>query len=260
MQQEQINCCASSFIRDIKTLIVSPKKYFASMAKTGGYKTPMLQVIVYWLVFSTLSYLLNLCFNAKYEMYHIWYIAFSPAIALISLFFGAAIIWCISALASGERSFEACARVSASLIIIWLFLSIFSELVFLDAFRIILIIFAYLYVFYALYCALTIALGAKKTIAKILVSALMFIVIIVMLIFAAALVVMYKYVNNYKNTQTIAPVENKISTETVSTPVRDSAVNDPESTKLLNEYMKAVQGNDKNKVEELRKKISDTSK
>lgn len=113
----------NAFINESKETLLNPKSYFSSMKTAGGMVEPLIKAVIYGVI-AGIFYLIwglfhlgaagSLLGGAVGFVGLIWAIIGS----IIGLFIGAVIIMVISAIGKGSTDFEACMRVSASLMVI----------------------------------------------------------------------------------------------------------------------------------------------
>lgn len=114
----------NAFIKESKDVLVNPKSYFSTMKTTGGIAEPLIKAVIYGAVAGIIAFIwsllkigggtLGMFGGAVGVMAIIWYLI----IAIIGLFVGAVIVLVISAICKGNTDFEACARVTAALMVI----------------------------------------------------------------------------------------------------------------------------------------------
>lgn len=111
------------FISDSTDTVLKPKEYFESMKTNGGLAEPLIKALIYgvvagfiYLIWGFLKFGpgLGLFGGAVGIMGLIWTIVGS----IIGLFIAAVIILVLSAIARGNTDFEACVRVSASIMVL----------------------------------------------------------------------------------------------------------------------------------------------
>ncbi|MGB4292639.1 MAG: YIP1 family protein, partial [Bacteroidales bacterium] len=113
----------NAFINESKETLLNPKSYFSSMKTAGGMVEPLIKAVIYGVI-AGIFYLIwglfhlgaagSLLGGAVGFVGLIWAIIGS----IIGLFIGAVIILIVSAIGKGSTDFEACLRVSASLMVI----------------------------------------------------------------------------------------------------------------------------------------------
>lgn len=116
------------FIDDSKNVLISPKEYFTSMPKEGGMLEPILKALIYGAVAGLIGMLWSIIGLSAVAGGHmggmigggigIMILVWTIVMALVGLFVGAVIILVISAIAKGSTDFEACVRVSGSLLVL----------------------------------------------------------------------------------------------------------------------------------------------
>jgi len=165
----------------IKT-IVSPKSYFSSMAKTGGFVEPMIKALVYGVVGGLISFLwiqLGLSFSfggmGAGAMAASGVATLVQAIigAIIGLFIGGVFMLILSLISGGSTDYEANVRVMASLMVMTpvssLLMVTLGINLYLGGIIMTVVLFYYLWL---LLNALIHALSAKPMVAKIVVGVL----------------------------------------------------------------------------------------
>jgi len=161
------------FINDTKEVLTSPKNYFASMQKTGGFVDPVIRAAIYGFIAGIFSFMWGLLhFNALWAYSSgvgMTSIIVSPIFAVIGLFIGSVIILIISAICGGSTDFEANVRVTASLMVLY---PIQALLVFTSGISIylgaVVLLLVSLYGLWLCFNALVQALSAKESTAKII--------------------------------------------------------------------------------------------
>ncbi|MBM3419926.1 MAG: YIP1 family protein [Bacteroidetes bacterium] len=162
------------FVSDSKETLQRPKGYFETMSLTGGLTEPVIKSAFYGAAAGALYFLWSLLHlsvvagpfgGAIGIMVLIWTIIGS----VIGLFIGAVIVLIISAIAKGNTDFEACARISASLMVLLPVAALFSLLSAISlVFSLIVGLAINLYGLWLLYNALTISLKADQQTSKII--------------------------------------------------------------------------------------------
>ena len=111
----------NAFVKESKDVLVTPKSYFATMKTTGGLGEPIIKALIYGAVAGIISFLWSLLHlgggmfgGGVGIMIPIWAIIG----AVIGLFIGAVVTLIISAICKGSTDFEACARVTAAVMVI----------------------------------------------------------------------------------------------------------------------------------------------
>lgn len=200
------------FINDSKAALLSPKEYFASMSKEGGFGEPVIKALIYGFiagVFHLIWSLLNLTSGGQGMMFGggtgIMALVGSIIFAVIGLFIGGIIILIISAICSGKTDFETAVRVTASIMVlspVGAFLGFLTGLSFYLGLLVSLAI--SLYGIWMMFNALTTALQANQGTAKI-VSIIIAIIPILIIIgaltcFKTSTMIADKYINESENT------------------------------------------------------------
>jgi hypothetical protein len=160
-------------IEDSKNVLLKPKEYFTSMAKTGGYVEPIVKALIYGAMAGVLGLIWSIAGLALYGgMFGVGggiRVLVSALIgSVIGLFIGAVIILVISAICGGSTDFEANTRVSASLMVLYPINALFGFVggIHYSLLAVISLVIG-LYGIYLLYNALIYALGGKEQTAKI---------------------------------------------------------------------------------------------
>jgi hypothetical protein len=111
----------NAFIKESKDVLVTPKSYFSTMKLTGGLGEPVIKALIYGVIAGIISFLWSLLHlgggmfgGGVGIMILIWTIIG----AVISLFIGAVVTLIVSAICKGSTDFEACARVTAAVMVI----------------------------------------------------------------------------------------------------------------------------------------------
>lgn len=176
----------NAFIKESKDVLVTPKSYFATMKTTGGLGEPIIKALIYGVVAGIISFLWSLL-NLGGGMFGggvgvmilIWTIIWS----VIGLFLGAVVILVISAICKGSTDFEACARVTASFMVI---MPITALLGFISGFSpiagLIIGLAVNLYGLYLLYHGLVEALKANPATTKIVMYVFIALLVIFLLV------------------------------------------------------------------------------
>lgn len=114
-------------INDSKAVLMTPKEYFASMPKTGGFVEPLIKAVIYGLVAGIITFIWSLLhLTAASGMFGkalgggvgVAAIIYSVIGAAIGLFIGGVILLIISAICGGSKDYEANVRVTASLMVL----------------------------------------------------------------------------------------------------------------------------------------------
>jgi hypothetical protein len=164
----------NAFIKDSIDVLVKPKSYFSTMKTTGGIAEPLIKALIYGVVAGLIALIwgllkiggsIGLFGGAVGVMMFVWYVIG----AIIGLFLGAVVVLIISAICKGNTDFEACTRVTASLMVI---MPISALLGFVAGLNLtvgaIVSLVVNLFALYLLYHALVEALKTKPATAKIL--------------------------------------------------------------------------------------------
>jgi hypothetical protein len=114
----------STFLKESKDVLVSPKSYFSTMKTTGGIAEPLIKALIYGVVAGIIIFLWSLLHlggvtgglfgGAVGIMLLVWRIIG----AVIGLFIGAVLVLIVSAICKGSTDFEANVRVTASLMVL----------------------------------------------------------------------------------------------------------------------------------------------
>ncbi len=214
-------------IDDSKAVLMTPKEYFASMPKTGGFVEPLIKAVIYGLVAGIITFIWSLLhLTAAAGMFGKWMgggvgvMAIIGALigAVIGLFIGGVILLIISAICGGSKDYEANVRVTASLMV----LSPINALlgftggisIYLGA---IISLAVSLYGIWLLYNALISALGAGEKAAKV-VSIILAILPVISLIsmltcYKAASTVSDKYMSDQQKQEEALKNFNKLMEE-----------------------------------------------
>ena len=111
-------------IRESKETVKTPKSYFATLKTTGGIGEPVIKALIYSVVAGVIVFLWGVIglggqagvFGAGIGgMALVWTIIG----AMAGLFIGAVVILIISAICKGNTDFEACLRVTASVMVVF---------------------------------------------------------------------------------------------------------------------------------------------
>lgn len=114
----------NSCIKESKETILNPKGYFAALKTSGGLAEPVIKALIYSVVAGVIVFLWGVIglggqagvFGAGIgAMALVWTIIG----AMAGLFIGAVILLVISAICKGNTDFEACLRVTASVMVIF---------------------------------------------------------------------------------------------------------------------------------------------
>lgn len=179
----------SSFIKESKDVLVTPKTYFSTMKTTGGIAEPLIKAVIYGAIAGIIKFLWSLLHlggvaggifgGAVGVMLFVWAIVG----AVIGLFIGAVIILVISAICKGSTDFEANVRVTAATMVIMpvsALLGFVSGLNFTAG--MIVSVAVNLFTLYLLYNALVETLKAKPETSKIVMIVLAALLVLFMLV------------------------------------------------------------------------------
>ncbi|MDX9929955.1 MAG: Yip1 family protein [Bacteroidales bacterium] len=174
-------------ISDSIDTLTKPKEYFESMKTTGGLVEPIIKAVIYGAVAGLLYFIWGLLHlgvggaligGAVGFMAFIWVLIGS----IIGLFIGAVVILVLSAIAKGNIDFEACTRVTASIMVLMpvsALLSFLSALSF-KLFSVISLLIN-LYGLWLLFNGLVYSLKANKKTSQIILLVLVGIIVLFML-------------------------------------------------------------------------------
>jgi hypothetical protein len=194
-----------TFIDDSKNSLLNPKGYFETMKTTGGMVEPLIKAVLYgtasgilYFIWSLLNFSTagGLFGGAIGVMVLVWAIIGS----VIGLFIGSVIVLVISAISKGNTDFEACMRVTASLMVLMpvvAFLSIFSGLS--GTLHTILRIAVNLYLLWILYLALVGALKANAQTSKVVTIVLVALMVLFLLAGMGVRRSANRYIKNLEN-------------------------------------------------------------
>ena len=125
----------TKLIEDSKETLFNPKDYFSKMPASGGFVEPIIKVVLYGVIIGVFAFVwMQLGMkNLPNEILlgggtGIMVLVGSVVTSLIGLFIGGAIVLVFSMILSGNKDFEVCVRVVASLMIISVVSSAFSFL------------------------------------------------------------------------------------------------------------------------------------
>ena len=111
------------FISDTKEVLTSPKNYFASMQKTGGFVDPAIRAAIYGFIAGIFGFMWGFLHFSVLWAYGtgggITSVIVFPIFAVIGLFIGSVIMLIISAICGGSTDFETNVRVTASLMVLY---------------------------------------------------------------------------------------------------------------------------------------------
>lgn len=168
----------NAFVNESKETLLNPKSYFSSMKTSGGMVEPLIKAVIYGAVAGILYLVwgfLHLSAGAGMLGGAIGFMAFIWAIisAIIGLFIGAVIILIISAIAKGNTDFEACLRVSASVMVVMPVLALLGFFMGINlTLGLIINMIVYLYSLWLIYQAVTASLKANEGTSKIVLGVL----------------------------------------------------------------------------------------
>jgi hypothetical protein len=215
-------------IDDSKAVLMTPKEYFASMPKTGGYVEPLIKAVIYGLIAGILTFIWSLLhLTPAAGILGKWMgggtvgvmsIVTAVIGAAIGLFIGGVILLIISAICGGSKDYEANVRVTAALMVLSPINALLSFTggisIYLGA---IISLAVSLYGIWLLYNALIHALGAGEKAAKV-VSIILAILPVISLIsmltcYKAASTVSDKYMKDAKQQEEALKNFNKLMEE-----------------------------------------------
>ncbi len=186
----------SLFISEWKETLVNPKGYFSTMKTEGGLAEPVIKALIYGAVAGLLYLIWGLLhFGGGRYGYFGGMVGvgglFGAVIgAVIGVFIGGVIVLIIAAITEGNKEFEACLRVSASLMALFPINAALSFLVGINAeLSTIINLCINIYGLYLLYLGVTIALKGNEKTTKIIafvLGGILLLLIIVGLITALA--------------------------------------------------------------------------
>ncbi len=166
----------NKFFNESMTTLVSPKKYFSSMSKTGELLDSILKVVIYGLISGIISYIWSLLKVGRFagvlgNSVGAGTIILSPIYSIIGLFIGGVILLILSAICSGSTKFDINLKVTAALMVI-MPVQTLVQLFFVLGMSIgnIIGLLVSLYGLWMLFNGLVGALSAKRNIAQIVVG------------------------------------------------------------------------------------------
>jgi hypothetical protein len=203
------------FIKESKDVLTNPKAYFSTMKTTGGIAEPLIKAGIYGVVAGVIALIWSflkiggmtggLFGGAVGIMMFVWYII----AAIIGLFIGAVILLIISAICKGNTDFEACARVTASAMVI---MPISALLSFISGLNLtagsIVGLVVNMYMLYLLYHGLVEALKAKPDTTKIVMYVLAALLVLFFIIGLGAKRRAGKFMDEFKNSDLQEMIEN----------------------------------------------------
>lgn len=189
------------FIEDSKATLFNSNDYFSKMPLSGGLTEPIIKALLYGAIIGVFAFVwMQLGIkNLPDEILSgggtgVMVLADKIVTSLIGLFIGSAIVLVFSMVLSGNKDFEACVRVVASLMIISVVSSAFSFLSGVNYYLSLIVSIAIsLWGLYLLYNALVYALKANKKGSRKLVIILA--VLLFLAIILTVLLVMYTLLN-----------------------------------------------------------------
>jgi hypothetical protein len=113
-----------SFAKESKDVIVNSKDYFGTLKLHGGFTEPLLKSVIYGAVagvFKLLWSMLNMTpviGGLGGQSFGVLAFVWSVIASVMMLFIGTLIILIISSICEGNTDFEACLRISASLMVL----------------------------------------------------------------------------------------------------------------------------------------------
>ncbi|MGQ9621095.1 MAG: YIP1 family protein [Bacteroidales bacterium] len=193
----------NAFIKESKDTLLNPKSYFSTMKTSGGMVEPLIKAVIYGVVAGIIYLIwgiLHLGAVGGLLGGAIGFMAFIWAIigAIIGLFVGAIIILILSAICKGNTDFEACMRVSASLMVLMPVMALFSFLMGVSlTLGMIINLIIYLYSLWLLYSSLVETLKANAGTAKIIMWILAALILVSTLLGITATKTASKYLKEY---------------------------------------------------------------
>jgi len=183
MSNEKIDF--NKILKDSRETLLNPKEYFASMPLSGGFVEPLIKAAIYGTLAGLFSLLWNVLgfsamgIGAWGSAVGIMSLIWSVIGAMIGVFIGGVVVLVISAICGGNTDFEACVRISASLMVVYpisAFLAFFYAISFTLGGIVGLVV--NLYALYLLYEAIIQALKGKESSMKIVLIVLALIVLL----------------------------------------------------------------------------------
>ena len=174
-------------VEDSKNTLIYPKRYFSMLRGKSDLVQSILKAVVYGAAAGILGMIWRFAVPSAYDgMFMapggIMQLLGAVVASIIALFVGAAIVLVFSAIGGGSTDFEAAARVSASILVlypVYVLFGIFAAVNFFLAYALSLAV--SLYGIFLLYCALYLALGCREKTARII-AILLAIIPLIMLI------------------------------------------------------------------------------
>jgi len=165
----------NAFVKESKETLLNPKSYFSTMKTSGGMVEPLIKAVIYGIAAGIIYLiwgLLHLSSSGGMLLGGtVGFLGFIWAIigAIIGLFVGAVIILIISAICKGNTDFEACLRVSASLMVLMPVMALLSFFMSISlTLGMIVNLIIYLYSLWLLYNGLVESLKANTGTTKII--------------------------------------------------------------------------------------------
>lgn len=114
----------NEFISESKETLLNPQAYFTTMRTSGGITEPLIKAVIYGVIAGFFSLLWSIIHvNAGMGILGggtgIAAFFWSIFASIIGLFVGAIVVMVLSAICKGNTDFEACARVAASLMVVY---------------------------------------------------------------------------------------------------------------------------------------------
>lgn len=176
----------NAFMKDSKEVLLNPKSYFSTMKTSGGLGEPVIKALIYGAVAGIIYFIWGLLHIGTLGMFGgafgVVALIYTLIGAIIGLFIGAVITLVLSAISKGSTDFEACARVTAAVMVfmpvtaLLSFLTIISPIV-----GSIISLLVNIYAVYLLYHGLVEALKANPATAKIVMYVLIILLVLAML-------------------------------------------------------------------------------
>jgi hypothetical protein len=162
----------NKFIQDSLQTLQSPKAYFSSMPKTGGYLDPVIKAAIYGLVAGIIYYIwvllhlggVGVMAGSRSLMMIIYWLIF----AIIGLFVGGVILLILSAICGGNTDYETNVRAEAALMVLLPLNALLSFTMGIYYYLGVIVgVLVALYGIWLLFNALVSALGAKEGPARV---------------------------------------------------------------------------------------------
>lgn len=196
----------NEFISESKAVLTDPKAYFLTMKTTGGISEPLIKALIYGAiagVFGLLWGILNM--GAGGSMFggsSLGLMAFFGNVfaSIIGLFVGAVILLVISSICKGNTDFEANARVTAAIMVVFPITAFFGFAGSINLYLGLVISLAIqLYALWLLYNGLVYALKTKPETTKIVMYVLVALFFLVTIAGLGAKSRADKFMNEYNN-------------------------------------------------------------